>query len=70
MSAGVMRRFSEEMTVQTLYIDIARTECEDLLAAATLGRLGVVVDGRPEIFPVNHVYDRESGCVVFPTTCA
>ena len=55
------------MTIQTWYIDIARSECEDLLAAATLGRLGVVVDGRPEIFPVNHVYDRESGCVVFPT---
>jgi uncharacterized protein len=37
-----------------------------LLAAATLGRLGVIVDGRPEVFPVNHVYDHESGYVVFP----
>jgi uncharacterized protein len=27
----------------------------------------VIVDGRPQIFPVNHVYDRPSGCVVFPT---
>ena len=32
-----------------------------------LGRLAVVVDGQPEIFPVNHVYDRESGCVAFPS---
>jgi nitroimidazol reductase NimA-like FMN-containing flavoprotein (pyridoxamine 5'-phosphate oxidase superfamily) len=42
-------------------------ECADLLAASTLGRLGVIVDGRPEIFPVNHVYDRETGTVAFPT---
>jgi hypothetical protein len=26
-----------------------------------------IVNGRPQIFPVNHVYDRPSGCVVFPT---
>ena len=55
------------MTVQTWLIDISPEECADLLAAATLGRLGVVIDGRPEIFPVNHVYDRQSGCVAFPT---
>lgn len=55
------------MTVQTWLINIAPEDCADLLATSALGRLGVVVDGRPEIFPVNHVYDRASGCVVFPT---
>jgi uncharacterized protein len=55
------------MTTSTYLIDIDPVDCADLLAAAPLGRLGVIVDGRPEIFPVNHVYDRLSGCVVFPT---
>jgi nitroimidazol reductase NimA-like FMN-containing flavoprotein (pyridoxamine 5'-phosphate oxidase superfamily) len=55
------------MNVLTYLIDISTEECEDLLSAATVGRLGVIVDGRPEIFPINHVYDRASGCVVFPT---
>lgn len=55
------------MKVQTWLLDIAVEECENLLAGSTLGRLGVIVDGRPEIFPVNHVFDRESRCVVFPT---
>lgn len=55
------------MTVQTWLIEITPEECEDLLASSALGRLGVVVDGRPEIYPVNHVYDRTSGSVVFPT---
>jgi hypothetical protein len=30
-------------------------ECLQLIATETLGRLGVVVEGRPEIFPVNFV---------------
>jgi nitroimidazol reductase NimA-like FMN-containing flavoprotein (pyridoxamine 5'-phosphate oxidase superfamily) len=47
---------------------MAPHECADLLAVTSVGRLGVIVDGRPEIFPINHVYDRESGCIVFPTT--
>jgi nitroimidazol reductase NimA-like FMN-containing flavoprotein (pyridoxamine 5'-phosphate oxidase superfamily) len=51
----------------TYIIDVDAEECADLLGAATIGRLGVVVDGHPEIYPVNHVYDRESGCVMFPT---
>jgi uncharacterized protein len=55
------------VSVQTWLIDISARECEDLLATTALGRLGVVVDGRPEVFPVNHVFDRDSGCVVFPT---
>lgn len=55
------------MTVQTWPINIAPGDCADLLATSARGRLGVVVDGRPEIFPVNHVYDRASSCVVFRT---
>ena len=51
----------------TYLIDLDAEDCADLLAASTLGRLGVVVEGRPEIFPVNHVYDRDSGCIWFPT---
>jgi uncharacterized protein len=50
----------------TALFDIHPEDCADLLASATLGRLAVVVDGRPEIFPVNHLYDRDSGSVIFP----
>ena len=55
------------MSVTTFLVDIPPEACADLLEGATLGRLGVIVDGRPEIFPVSHVYDRPSGHVVFPT---
>lgn len=36
-----------------------------LLRSAPVGRLAVVIDGEPAIFPVNHVVDR--GTVVFRT---
>jgi nitroimidazol reductase NimA-like FMN-containing flavoprotein (pyridoxamine 5'-phosphate oxidase superfamily) len=55
------------MSVMTYLVDIDPDSCADLLASSTLGRLGVIVDGRPEIFPVNHVYDRQTGCVAFPS---
>ena len=35
-------------------------ECLALLASAEVGRVGVVVDGQPLIFPVNHVLDGHS----------
>ena len=60
MNAGVV-------SVTTFLVDIQPDTCADLLEAATLRRLGVILDGRPEIYPVNHIYDRASGCVVFPT---
>lgn len=41
-------------------------ECWALLAAAKVGRLALVVGGKPEIFPVNHVVDH--GSVVFRTS--
>ncbi|WP_157156185.1 MULTISPECIES: pyridoxamine 5'-phosphate oxidase family protein [unclassified Diaminobutyricimonas] len=55
------------MTVQTWLVDLSGDECARLLEAAVVGRLGVVIQGRPEIFPVSHVYDAESGSVAFPT---
>jgi len=55
------------MSMRSSLIELDPDDCADLLASSTIGRLGVVVDGRPEIFPVNHVYDREQGCVAFPT---
>src|ERR1700737_2377931 len=36
---------------------IGANECLDLLNTEEVGRLGVVVEGRPEIFPVNYVLD-------------
>lgn len=50
--------------------DLSPRECADLLERSWLGRLGVITAGHPEIFPVNHVYEPESGCVLFPTRAA
>ena len=55
------------MAIETWLVDIDDRECEALLARTPLGRLGVIVDGRPEIFPVNHVFDDVDRCVTFPT---
>jgi uncharacterized protein len=43
--------------------ELGAHECWELLRAATLGRLAVVVSGRPEIFPVNFATDH--GTIVF-----
>jgi nitroimidazol reductase NimA-like FMN-containing flavoprotein (pyridoxamine 5'-phosphate oxidase superfamily) len=45
--------------------ELSRDECHKLLAEHHVGRLAVVVGGRPLIFPVNYVYDGER--VVFRT---
>jgi uncharacterized protein len=55
------------MPVRTWHVDIPVEECRELLAGTVLGRLGVMVDGRPEIFPVNHVFDATDDSVAFPT---
>jgi nitroimidazol reductase NimA-like FMN-containing flavoprotein (pyridoxamine 5'-phosphate oxidase superfamily) len=39
---------------------LTRDECLDLLAGQTFGRLSVVVDGGPDIFPVNYVLDGDT----------
>ncbi len=44
---------------------IERHECLELLATEELGRLAVVIDGLPQIFPVNYTVDGES--IVFRT---
>jgi nitroimidazol reductase NimA-like FMN-containing flavoprotein (pyridoxamine 5'-phosphate oxidase superfamily) len=40
-------------------------DCWDLLSAANVGRLAIIVEGHPEIFPVNFVIERRS--IVFRT---
>jgi nitroimidazol reductase NimA-like FMN-containing flavoprotein (pyridoxamine 5'-phosphate oxidase superfamily) len=37
-----------------------RTECLNLLALAQVGRVGLVVDGQPEILPVNYALDGDT----------
>lgn len=45
--------------------EIPREECLQLLSRRDLGRIAIVVDGRPQIFPVNYVV--RSGAIVFRT---
>lgn len=44
---------------------LSERECARLLRGKKLGRLAIVVDGRPEIFPVNYAF--EDRVVVFRT---
>lgn len=53
------------MTQRTWLTSLPQEECAALLRGAVVGRLGVIIDGKPEVFPVCHVY--EDGCVIFPT---
>jgi nitroimidazol reductase NimA-like FMN-containing flavoprotein (pyridoxamine 5'-phosphate oxidase superfamily) len=39
---------------------LTRSECWQLLSGPAVGRLGVVVDGAPEVYPVNYVVDGET----------
>ena len=48
-------------------VDLDRQDCEELLAACDVGRLAVVVDGRPHIIPVNYATPG-GGVIVFRTT--
>jgi nitroimidazol reductase NimA-like FMN-containing flavoprotein (pyridoxamine 5'-phosphate oxidase superfamily) len=41
-------------------VELSAAESWTLLRQAVVGRLAVIVDDRPEIFPVNHVVDRDS----------
>jgi nitroimidazol reductase NimA-like FMN-containing flavoprotein (pyridoxamine 5'-phosphate oxidase superfamily) len=51
----------EQGTVEVLQ----ENTCWELVRGTAVGRLAVVLDGQPEIFPVNHVVDQ--GTVVFRT---
>lgn len=44
---------------------LSESECEELLKTRNLGRVAIVVDGKPEIFPVNYAF--EESAVVFRT---
>ncbi|MEP7036658.1 MAG: pyridoxamine 5'-phosphate oxidase family protein [Actinomycetota bacterium] len=46
-------------------IELSESESWTLLREAVVGRLAVIVDDRPDIFPVNHLVDL--GSVVFRT---
>ena len=45
---------------------LTEPQCEELLSARTLGRIGVTIGGLPAILPVNYVYVDHS--VVFRTS--
>jgi nitroimidazol reductase NimA-like FMN-containing flavoprotein (pyridoxamine 5'-phosphate oxidase superfamily) len=44
---------------------LSPSECWDLLAKTKLGRVAVLVDGRPEIYPIN--YTTQDHTIVFRT---
>ena len=44
---------------------LSPAECWRLLASTPVGRIGVLNDSAPEIYPVNHIVDRET--IVFRT---
>ena len=44
---------------------LSQRECWDLLASTPVGRIGVLVDSAPEIYPVNHAVDGQT--IVFRT---
>jgi len=49
----------------TWLVELPRERCQALLGTSELGRLGVVSDGRPEVYPICHVY--LDGVIAFPT---
>ena len=49
-----------EPTVAVSLTKLARDECFELLATAAVGRVGLVVDGKPEVLPVNYVVDADA----------
>lgn len=51
--------------IQAQELVLSPSQSWAMLRQATLGRLAVIVDGKPELFPVNYVIDR--GTVVFRT---
>jgi uncharacterized protein len=53
--------------VQRWLMELPQADCERLLADCDLGRLAVIVEGRPEIFPVNHVYEAGRTSIAFAT---
>jgi len=48
-----------------IYEELSASDCLELLGAQNLGRIAVVLDGHPIVFPVNYALDGDS--VVFRT---
>jgi len=44
---------------------LSQKDCWELLASTPVGRIGVLNDSAPEIYPVNHVVDEHT--IVFRT---
>ncbi len=43
----------------TRLVELSIEECRQLLGADHLGRLAVIVNGKPDVFPVNYRFDGE-----------
>jgi hypothetical protein len=56
----------EAQRLNTGMLSLTEDECLRLLATDDYGRIGLVVDGRPEIFPVNYALDHDRS-VIFRT---
>ncbi|MBB2892739.1 pyridoxamine 5'-phosphate oxidase family protein [Flexivirga oryzae] len=41
-------------------VELPTDECWELTRSVRVGRLAVIVDGKPDIFPVNHLVDDET----------
>ena len=52
---------------RTWLTELTSEECAEFLALSWMGRLGVIVDDHPEIFPVNHAFDPSTGEIAFPS---
>jgi nitroimidazol reductase NimA-like FMN-containing flavoprotein (pyridoxamine 5'-phosphate oxidase superfamily) len=52
---------------RTWLAELTSEECAELLAVSWMGRLGVMVDDHPEIFPVNHAFNPVTGDIAFPS---
>jgi len=61
----VTHRLTMEIPSKSKVEELPNNECWTLLRQAPFGRLAVVRDGRPDIFPVNQVVDR--GSLLFRT---
>ena len=65
---GSASGFDELMAIidgKTWMEHLSQRECWDLLANTPVGRIGVLIDSAPEIYPVNHVVDGQT--IVFRT---
>jgi nitroimidazol reductase NimA-like FMN-containing flavoprotein (pyridoxamine 5'-phosphate oxidase superfamily) len=57
---------SHSTTAEPSLASLSRDECLKLLRHGSVGRLAVVLDGRPHILPLNYAAD-EDGVIVFRT---